>query len=310
MKTFKSLNIRWMASTVQLCPWTQKRILPALRASAKAAVAQCTGGANGRMCGTGWWSEISPSHVGEFDGQMGLGQEMAALAALMTAILIEERTLEDSALVEVQSGSSRGSGSDSASDLVSTLESGSDSDLTLATIPKPVTHNTGGTSRGDSRAGGRLGPGLGGWKPPTKADVAGAAFLTASLVVAMAVMVTWMCIDSLEPGAQLVFPDEDIRAESCEVSSRGEGERPLLESPERPQHPRILALKSRGKGKGKSESNVKIVNKRIPTISHDQENGIPKPGEAMSQYRSKTGSVNGRQSKLSVMSLANAAAFE
>lgn len=198
MKMFISFSLRWMTSTVQLCPWTQKRILPALRASARAAVAQCTGGANGRMCGMKWWPESTPSHITEFDGAMGLAQEMAALSTLMTVMLIEERTVEASAPVEVQPGSGQRSGS------VSSVESGSgpglgtnsESELgyTMASIPKPVTHNTGGTSQGDTKAGLQLESTLGAWKPPAERDIASAAIWTTLLFVGMVGMIAWICL--------------------------------------------------------------------------------------------------------------------
>ncbi|RYC64679.1 hypothetical protein CHU98_g1530 [Xylaria longipes] len=65
MLTYKGFLHRWMAYTAQLAPSTAGRIMPLLKSSTKAAVAQCTGGDNGRQCGFHWTS-------GKFDGQLGL----------------------------------------------------------------------------------------------------------------------------------------------------------------------------------------------------------------------------------------------
>lgn len=255
MKIYKSLNIRWMASAVQLCPWTKKRILPVLRTSAKAAVAQCIGGANGRMCGTGWWSETpsNPHHVAEFDGKTGLGQEMATLSALMTVLLIQERSLDTSTRVEVDSGSS----SSDLSDPDLELDSGSvdpeyddiDSGFTLATIPKPVTHNTGGTSKGvdpESAFNRRHRFKSQDWKPIKRAETIAAALLTSFMVVGISLLLIWMCIDGLEPSTLPLFNesvpvlgshsfDEDRLAEE----GRHLGKKPL--------HPRVAELRGKGK---------------------------------------------------------------
>ncbi|KAH7034727.1 family 76 glycoside hydrolase [Microdochium trichocladiopsis] len=79
MKSFKGYLHRWMGSTMVMAPYTQAKILPVLKKSAQAAVNQCTGGSNGRMCGFHWTS-------GQFDGEVGAGQQMNVLGALMSLI--------------------------------------------------------------------------------------------------------------------------------------------------------------------------------------------------------------------------------
>ena len=80
MRSYKGYFFRWLASTMQVAPWTREKILPKLKLSAAAAVKTCTGGANGRFCGFSW-------KKGAFDGIMGAGQQMNTLAALTTLLI-------------------------------------------------------------------------------------------------------------------------------------------------------------------------------------------------------------------------------
>lgn len=242
MTMFKSFNLRWLASTVQLCPWTANRILPALRASAEAAVAQCTGGENGRMCGSKWWSAAAlPSHRAEFDGVTGLGHEMAALSALMAVLLVEE-------------------------------EPAWDGDYTLASLPPPATQNTGGTSRGDPMAGGRNREEhkWREWEPLSLSNVYGAALFTVVWIVGMATMMVMMVIDvrahngggSGRAPRWLVDDVESQAAASSDGLRRGcsgcgrvssQTQTQSLVVPAPPAHPRILALQGRGEERGEGE---------------------------------------------------------
>ena len=80
MRSYKGYFFRWLASTMQVAPWTREKIMPVLKTSAAAAVKTCTGGANGRFCGFSW-------KKGAFDGIMGAGQQMNTLAALTTLLI-------------------------------------------------------------------------------------------------------------------------------------------------------------------------------------------------------------------------------
>ncbi|KAI0471878.1 glycoside hydrolase family 76 protein [Xylariaceae sp. FL0804] len=73
---FKAYLSRALAAAARLAPFTAADVRPVLRASAEAAVAQCTGGATGRLCGSNW-------HAG-FDGNTGAGSEMSVLSALVS----------------------------------------------------------------------------------------------------------------------------------------------------------------------------------------------------------------------------------
>jgi mannan endo-1,6-alpha-mannosidase len=80
MRSYKGFLHRWMASTAMLAPFAYDTIMPVLRTSVAAGVAQCTGGDNGRFCGFHW-------STGAFDGKTGAGQQMNVLGGL-TALLV------------------------------------------------------------------------------------------------------------------------------------------------------------------------------------------------------------------------------
>ncbi|GAP91324.1 putative glycoside hydrolase family 76 protein [Rosellinia necatrix] len=83
-QSFKAYLSRWMAATTKWAPWTFSRVKTLLRNSAVAAVKQCTGGDNGRMCGLKW-----ANNSGAWDGTMGVGQQMAAMEVVL-ANMIEQ----------------------------------------------------------------------------------------------------------------------------------------------------------------------------------------------------------------------------
>lgn len=71
--SFKAYLSRWMAVTGQLVPELQPQIMAKLQTSAQAAMNQCIGGSNGRMCGRQWYSSV-------WDGSSGVGQQVSTLA--------------------------------------------------------------------------------------------------------------------------------------------------------------------------------------------------------------------------------------
>ena len=73
MISFKGYLHRWYTLTTVIAPFTAVKILPVLKKSAQAAIAQCTGAPNGRACGFKWSS-------GAFD-KTGAGQQMNVVAA-------------------------------------------------------------------------------------------------------------------------------------------------------------------------------------------------------------------------------------
>jgi mannan endo-1,6-alpha-mannosidase len=81
MYSFKAYLTRWLAATTKVAPFTYNQIMPVLKTSAIAAAQQCSGGANGRMCGLSW------SKGPVWDGTQGVGQEMAAMSVIFTNLL-------------------------------------------------------------------------------------------------------------------------------------------------------------------------------------------------------------------------------
>ncbi|SPO07441.1 probable DFG5 protein [Cephalotrichum gorgonifer] len=79
MYSYKGYTHRWLAQSSQVAPFIRDKVMPILKSSAKGAISQCTGGDNGRECGFAWSS-------GKFDGKIGAGQEMSALAAVSSLL--------------------------------------------------------------------------------------------------------------------------------------------------------------------------------------------------------------------------------
>ncbi|KAF1926235.1 glycoside hydrolase family 76 protein [Didymella exigua CBS 183.55] len=72
-RSFKAYLARWLGYTAIVAPWTRDQIDPLLKASAKAAAAQCNGGKDQVSCGLRWVDN------GKNDGSFGVGEQMAAL---------------------------------------------------------------------------------------------------------------------------------------------------------------------------------------------------------------------------------------
>lgn len=169
MLAFKGFGARWMADTARLCPWTRDRIMPVLRASAQAAVRQCVGGANGRMCGLQWSS-------GRYDGTVGVGQEMNVLSALMV-LLGDEPSDSHDELRDWQG----------------------EADRTEQPPLVPLTHDTGGTSEGDPNAGGSVESSEVEVDSVTDGDVRLAAVVTSGMIIFMFIIFLLMCLEEERP---------------------------------------------------------------------------------------------------------------
>lgn len=84
-ESFKAYLARWMGATTQLANFTGPQLMPKLAASAKGAAKACTGsGPSGSkshsQCGLKWTT-------GEFDGQTGIGEQMAALEVIQANLI-------------------------------------------------------------------------------------------------------------------------------------------------------------------------------------------------------------------------------
>lgn len=106
-QSFKAYLSRWLAVATQWAPDTYKTIYPYIQASAAAALKQCTGGSNGRMCGLKW------NDNGKYDGSTGVGQQMAALEIVL-ATTIKSRK---SPLTAANGGTSQGNAGAGSSDI-------------------------------------------------------------------------------------------------------------------------------------------------------------------------------------------------
>ena len=141
--SFKAYLSRWLAATTKSAPFTTDLIMPLLRSSAAAAVAQCTGGNSGTMCGMKW------TNNGQWDGTQGVGQQMGVLEVVQ-ANLIEQSVA-------------------------------------------PVTNKTGGTSKGNSAAGGGANNNPAKPERPVEGkDRAGAGILTTLVLVWLVGGIWWM----------------------------------------------------------------------------------------------------------------------
>lgn len=78
MLSFKAFLTRWMAAATQMAPFIYDQVHAALVTSATAAALQCSGGANGRLCGLQW------TKGAVWDGTTGVGQQMAALEVIIS----------------------------------------------------------------------------------------------------------------------------------------------------------------------------------------------------------------------------------
>lgn len=78
--SFKAYLARWMGVSIKMAPFTYNQSHTLLLASAKAAVAQCTGGPDGQWCGQKWYTQL-------WDGTQGPGQQMSALEAILGTLV-------------------------------------------------------------------------------------------------------------------------------------------------------------------------------------------------------------------------------
>jgi mannan endo-1,6-alpha-mannosidase len=80
--TFKSFTLRWLAIATQLVPSLGDTVWPYIQASATGAAGQCDGN-GGSWCGYHWNTQT-------WDGSMGVGQQMSALAAISANLITVE----------------------------------------------------------------------------------------------------------------------------------------------------------------------------------------------------------------------------
>lgn len=88
-RSFKGYLTRYLAGTIQMAPFTFDRVAPLLKSTAAAAAQQCSGsppaaefkGIQGTACGFSWAQKEN------FDGSVGVGEQMSALQALQYTLV-------------------------------------------------------------------------------------------------------------------------------------------------------------------------------------------------------------------------------
>ncbi|KAI0834583.1 glycoside hydrolase family 76 protein [Hypoxylon sp. FL0890] len=93
-QSFKGYLMRWMASASQMAPYTYDTLMPLVQSSAAAAAQQCSGsppanefkGQPGTACGFKWTAKAN------FDGLVGVGEQMSALSALQYSLVKKQAT--------------------------------------------------------------------------------------------------------------------------------------------------------------------------------------------------------------------------
>ncbi|RFU24677.1 hypothetical protein B7463_g11660, partial [Scytalidium lignicola] len=89
MFSYKAYLIRWMAAASKLAPFIYDSVINVIQTSAKAAALQCSGSPadhpNGRMCGLSW------SKGADWDGTSGVGQQMAAMEAVQSNLILHAK---------------------------------------------------------------------------------------------------------------------------------------------------------------------------------------------------------------------------
>lgn len=79
---FKGLASQWIGGTTRAAPFANDVLIPRLRASAKGAAQQCSGGAKGTTCGFNW-------NDTRWDGSSGVGQQLSAMNVLVANLMAD-----------------------------------------------------------------------------------------------------------------------------------------------------------------------------------------------------------------------------
>jgi mannan endo-1,6-alpha-mannosidase len=107
--SFKGYLMRWMAAASQMAPFTFDTLMPLVQSSAAAAALQCSGsppaslyrGDPGTACGFKWTQKSN------FDGSVGVGQQMSALSAVQYT-LVKKAEVEKAPVTASTGGTSIG----------------------------------------------------------------------------------------------------------------------------------------------------------------------------------------------------------
>lgn len=93
-QSFKAYLSRFMAKTAIMAPFTKDTITKYLKASAVGAAKSCSGGSDGKTCGSKWYT-------GAWDGTSGVGQQLSALEVTQALLMLKKN------IVPVKKGESQ-----------------------------------------------------------------------------------------------------------------------------------------------------------------------------------------------------------
>lgn len=148
MKSFKGYLSRFMASSALMVPSLTSQISTYLDTSANAVGKACTGGDGNTTCGQKWYEN-------EFDGSVGLGQEMSALETVHGLLASQAAApLRLGEIKDVRQGASTGSTTGAAT---STSTPSTTSAASSGVVSTTATSNPTSTKRSHSQ-GARLVP--------------------------------------------------------------------------------------------------------------------------------------------------------
>jgi len=85
-QSFKAYLSRFMAKTAIMAPFTKDTITKYLKASAIGAAKSCSGGTDGKTCGSKWYT-------GAWDGKSGVGQQLSALEVTQALLMLKKGTV-------------------------------------------------------------------------------------------------------------------------------------------------------------------------------------------------------------------------
>ncbi|KAK4171186.1 glycosyl hydrolase family 76-domain-containing protein [Triangularia setosa] len=108
MLFFKGMVTRFLASTVQVAPYTKESITKVLKTNAEAAVKTCTGGDNSRQCSFSWAKS-------KFHNETDIPSQLNALSALSVLLQdeVSQKGIATNATSSPNDGSEEGNGSGS-----------------------------------------------------------------------------------------------------------------------------------------------------------------------------------------------------
>lgn len=124
-QSFKAYLSRFLAKTAIMAPFTKDTITKYLKASAVGAAKSCSGGTDGKTCGSKWYT-------GAWDGTSGVGQQLSALEVTQALLMLKKN------IVPVKKGESKPEPSTSVVPAPSSVPASSIVPVPSSQAPVPV----------------------------------------------------------------------------------------------------------------------------------------------------------------------------